>query len=141
MRILVRIVRSCGSWGMLNRGFQLHIPVDLRHGFWWVDGLLLRHCRSRQSYQQGKRGPDRFGFNPVNCEFGWARMGFHSETLVYLSAGSLLTPFCRVRQSIIRQAFRFYLGRNEMLSDSKTLIDADLAKVQSGGSFRAVIVA
>ena len=46
----------------------------------------------------------------------------------------------RVRQSIIRHAFRFYMGRNEMLSDSQTLMDADRAYVQSGGSFKAVIV-
>ena len=46
----------------------------------------------------------------------------------------------RVRQSIIRHAFRYFMGRNEMLSDSKTLIDADQAYVKSGGSFDAVIV-
>lgn len=46
----------------------------------------------------------------------------------------------RVRQSIIRHAFRFYMGRNEMLSDSQTLIDADNAYVSSGGSFKAVIL-
>lgn len=46
----------------------------------------------------------------------------------------------RVRQSIIRHAFRFYMGRNETLSDSRTLIDADKAYVSSGGSFKAVIV-
>lgn len=46
----------------------------------------------------------------------------------------------RVRQSIIRHAFRFYLGRNEMLSDSQTLIDADQAYVKNGGSFKAVII-
>lgn len=46
----------------------------------------------------------------------------------------------RVRQSIIRHAFRFFMGRNELLSDSQTLIDADNAYVQSGGSFNAVIV-
>lgn len=46
----------------------------------------------------------------------------------------------RVRQSIIRHAFRFYMGRNELLSDSQTLIDADNAYVRSGGSFNAVIV-
>ena len=46
----------------------------------------------------------------------------------------------RVRQSIIRYAFRYYMGRNETLSDSKTLIDADHVYVQSGGSFKAVIV-
>ncbi|MEO1970754.1 MAG: DUF1585 domain-containing protein, partial [Pirellulaceae bacterium] len=46
----------------------------------------------------------------------------------------------RVRQSIIRYAFRYFMGRNEMLSDSRTLIDADRAYVESGGSFDAVIV-
>lgn len=46
----------------------------------------------------------------------------------------------RVRQSIIRHAFRFYMGRNETLSDSATLIDADQAYLASNGSFRAVIV-
>jgi hypothetical protein len=32
------------------------------------------------------------------------------------------------------------MGRNEMLSDSRTLIDADRSYVESGGSFKAVIV-
>lgn len=46
----------------------------------------------------------------------------------------------RVRQSIIRHAFRYFMGRNEMLSDSQTLIDADSAYLNGGGSFNAVIV-
>lgn len=46
----------------------------------------------------------------------------------------------RVRQSFIRHAFRYFLGRNEMLSDSQTLMEADQAYLESGGSFRAVIV-
>jgi hypothetical protein len=46
----------------------------------------------------------------------------------------------RVRQSIIRYAFRYFMGRNEVLSDSKTLIDADKAYLKGGGSFEAVIV-
>ena len=46
----------------------------------------------------------------------------------------------RVRQSIIRHAFRFFMGRNEMLSDSQTLIEADRAYTESNGSFQAVIV-
>jgi hypothetical protein len=46
----------------------------------------------------------------------------------------------RVRQSIIRHAFRFFMGRNELLSDSRTLIDADQAYLEGGGSFRAVVV-
>jgi hypothetical protein len=46
----------------------------------------------------------------------------------------------RVRQSIIRYAFRYFLGHNEMLSDSKTLIDAEKAYLDSGGSFDELIV-
>ncbi len=46
----------------------------------------------------------------------------------------------RVRQSIIRYAFRYFLGRNELLSDAKTLMDADRAYVDSGGSFDELIV-
>lgn len=46
----------------------------------------------------------------------------------------------RVRQSIIRHAFRYFMGRNEMLSDSQTLIAADQAYLNSGGSFNAVII-
>lgn len=46
----------------------------------------------------------------------------------------------KTRQSIIRHAFRFFMGRNENLSDSKTLIDAEKAYVNSNGSFDEVIV-
>lgn len=46
----------------------------------------------------------------------------------------------KVRQSFIRHAFRYFLGRNETLSDSKTLIDADKAYINNKGSFDEVIV-
>jgi len=46
----------------------------------------------------------------------------------------------KARQSIIRHAFRFFMGRNETLSDSKTLIDAEKAYLKSEGSFDEVIV-
>jgi hypothetical protein len=46
----------------------------------------------------------------------------------------------KVRQSIIRHVFRYFMGRNEVLSDSKTLIEADQVYVKSGGSFDALIV-
>jgi len=46
----------------------------------------------------------------------------------------------KARQSIIRHAFRFFMGRNESLSDSKTLIDAEKAYLENEGSFDEVIV-
>lgn len=47
----------------------------------------------------------------------------------------------RVRQSFVRHAFRYWMGRNERISDSQTLIQADEAYVASGGSFRALVLA
>lgn len=46
----------------------------------------------------------------------------------------------RVRQSFVRHAFRYWMGRNEMLSDSSTLMAADEAYLKSGGSFRALLI-
>ena len=46
----------------------------------------------------------------------------------------------RVRQVFIRHAFRYFLGRNETLADAQTLQDADRAYVESGGSFKALVV-
>jgi mono/diheme cytochrome c family protein len=46
----------------------------------------------------------------------------------------------RVRQVFVRHAFRFFLGRNETLSDARTLQEADRAYVASGGSFKALVV-
>jgi hypothetical protein len=50
-----------------------------------------------------------------------------------------LSKSSRVRQSFIRHAFRYFMGRNEFLSDSKTLIDAEQAYLDHGGSFDAVV--
>ena len=46
----------------------------------------------------------------------------------------------RVRQSFVRHAFRYWMGRNEMPSDSVTLIAADQAYLKSGGSFQSLLV-
>jgi len=46
----------------------------------------------------------------------------------------------KVRQSIIRHAFRYFMGRNERLSDSRTLVDAEKAYLENGGSFDEVVV-
>ena len=46
----------------------------------------------------------------------------------------------RVRQSFVRHAFRYWMGRNEMLSDSPTLIAADEAYVAGSGSFKAMVI-
>ncbi|MFN3167300.1 MAG: DUF1588 domain-containing protein [Phycisphaeraceae bacterium] len=46
----------------------------------------------------------------------------------------------RVRQSFVRHAFRYWMGRNETLDDSPTLIAADRAYTESNGSFNELLV-
>ena len=47
----------------------------------------------------------------------------------------------RVRQVFIRHMFRFWMGRNEAIRDSPTLMAMDRAYVESGGSFKETLVA
>ncbi len=47
----------------------------------------------------------------------------------------------RVRQSFLRHMFRFWMGRNELLSDSQTLIEMDRVYVENDGSFNEALVA
>ncbi len=44
------------------------------------------------------------------------------------------------RQVWIRHVFRYYLGRNETLADAASLQAADRAYIQSGGSFKELLV-
>jgi hypothetical protein len=46
----------------------------------------------------------------------------------------------RVRQVFIRHVFRYFLGRNETPGDAVSLQEADKAYVESGGSFKALLV-
>jgi hypothetical protein len=46
----------------------------------------------------------------------------------------------RVRQVFVRHAFRYWMGRNETLADAPVLKAADRAYVESGGSFKALLV-
>jgi len=46
----------------------------------------------------------------------------------------------RCRQVWIRHVFRYYLGRNETLSDAPSLQAADRAYVESKGSFKALLI-
>ncbi len=45
-----------------------------------------------------------------------------------------------VRQSFVRHAFRYWMGRNETYHDSPTLMAADAAYVDSDGSFNELLV-
>ena len=91
----------------------------------------------------GKTSADVFKTKPVDARGfleGSGEADLDGEVSDAFDLIGKLSKSTRVRQSMIRHAFRYFLGRNEMLSDSLTLIEADQAYVKSGGSFNAVIV-
>jgi len=103
----------------------------------------LEHPSNIVAKAKSKYGADTYKTAPVVAAGrldGTGDPALDGEVKDALELIDRLAKSKRVRQSIIRHAFRYFLGRNEMLSDSQTLIDADNAYVQSGGSFKAVVV-
>ena len=45
----------------------------------------------------------------------------------------------RVRQVFVRHAFRYWMGRAESINDAPTLVAADRAYIESGGSMKALV--
>lgn len=70
------------------------------------------------------------------AESGVAELDGPVENAVELMNKLAKSP--RVRQVFIRHAFRYWMGRNETLDDSPTLMAADKAYVESGGSMKAL---
>jgi len=103
----------------------------------------LEHPDNFISKTTRHNGADLYKTKPVNTKGALSGTGDPSldgEVEDALEMIDRLAKSDRARQSIIRHAFRFYMGRNEMLSDSQTLIDADRAYIESDGSFKAIVV-
>jgi mono/diheme cytochrome c family protein len=59
-----------------------------------------------------------------------------TDSLEYLKR---LAESRHVKQVFVRHAFRYWMGRNETLDDAPTLIDAEKAYVENGGSMKALV--
>jgi mono/diheme cytochrome c family protein len=86
---------------------------------------------------------NKFQTRPVNAH-GWLD-GTGDKTLDGEVVGAVdlvnrLAKSRRVQQSFIRHGFRYWMGRNELLTDSQTLIAAEKAYMDNGGSFRAMLI-
>ena len=85
----------------------------------------------------------KFPGKPVNASgvlVGTGEKGVDGKINDALDLIRKLAKSDKVRQSMIRHVFRYFMGRNEMLSDSMTLIAADKAYLESGGSFKALLI-
>ncbi len=103
----------------------------------------LEHGESVIKKGRGKFAADAYKSKPVDASGVLAGTGdpaLDGEVQDAFDLIDRLAKSRRVSQSIIRHAFRYFMGRNERLSDSQTLIEAEKAYVSSGGSFRMVIL-
>jgi hypothetical protein len=85
---------------------------------------------------------DNKTFVAVNSKGGITGSGIASLDGPVENALELLVKLAdspRVRQVFVRHAFRYWMGRNETLGDSPTLMAADNAYVESGGSMKALV--
>lgn len=110
------------------------------HVYFDEDGKII-HKRGEQFDRQlvdGKLTPRRIDSNgEIRGSGDPAVDGEVSDAIELLHR---LGESARARQSFIRHLFRYFMGRNEMLSDSQTLIDAEKSYLDNGGSFKALVV-
>jgi len=103
----------------------------------------LEHPENIIGRQPGKYGAEIYKTKPVVAKGfleGTGDPELDGEVQDAFELIDRLAKSRRVQQSIIRHAFRYFMGRNEMLSDSQTLRDAEEAYVKSGGSFNMVVL-
>ncbi|MBT4867629.1 MAG: DUF1588 domain-containing protein [Planctomycetaceae bacterium] len=94
----------------------------------------FNHVGRWRSLEKGK---------PVNTKGGITHTGDTSLDSGVENVREMMERLAKsdlVRQSFIRHVFRYWMGRNEMMSDSRTLIAMDKAYVESDGSFKELLV-
>ncbi|MFT5906057.1 MAG: hypothetical protein ACI9E1_001662, partial [Cryomorphaceae bacterium] len=146
---LAKVTEAKYCWQCHERMNPLGYPFEMYDDF----GRL----REKESLEHPdnliKKGPDKaaphvdlrntYKTLPIDSSgrlFGTGDKNLDGKVDNAIELADRLSRSSHVRQSVIRHAFRYFMGRNEFLSDSKTLIDADKAYMESGGSFDALII-
>ena len=99
--------------------------------------------RTEERLDKLPRVDGEFPQKPINAKSSLTGTGnpeLDGETDDALDLIERLAASDRVRQSMIRHVFRYMMGRNELLSDSQTLIAADKAYGDNDGSFNALLI-
>ncbi len=141
---LAMVTNKEECWKCHTRMNPLGIPFEMYDDFGRFRSVeSLEYPENLIAKTKAKYGADTFktvAFSTKGTITGTGDPKVDGEVKNALDMIDRLAKSERARQSIIRHAFRFYMGRNELLSDSQTLIDADRAYVKSGGSFKEIIV-
>ena len=107
-------------------------------------GTFCERQSKQQQRRQKKMPPHEFTTRPIDTTGelrGTADAQLDGKVEDPFDLVNRLAKSDRVRQSFVRHAFRYWMGRNERLNDSPTLMAADQAYVESDGSFKELLVA
>jgi hypothetical protein len=99
--------------------------------------------RDRETMEGLPKEGKQFQTKPINAKGrldGTGNQALDGEVTDAIDLVRRLAKSRRVQQSFIRHAFRYWMGRNELLSDSKTLIRSEKAYMDNGGSFKAMLI-
>lgn len=129
LRQRLQVTQQAECWRCHVKMNPLGMPFELYDDFG-------RHRNVEKLLAKGKSAP----VDSSGVLIGTGHPEFDGDVSSSIDLVHRLAQSERVRQSFVRHAFRFWMGRNEMLSDSPTLIAADRAYVAEGGSFRALVI-
>jgi hypothetical protein len=146
LRHRFRVTREAACWKCHQKMDDLGLPFDGFNHYGIArmsEALLDKDATAKNVDKEGKPlGPVK-KLVPANTAGAIAASGDPALDGTVKDAAEMLRKFAgsdRVRQVFIRHVFRYYMGRNETPGDAKTLQDADLAYVSSGGSFKELLV-
>lgn len=138
------VTEESACWKCHKKMNPLGYPFEIFDDFGrYTRNEPLEHEEFLIAGPKKKNGASTFKTKPIDPSGyldGTADPKLDGEVTDALDLIDRLAQSERVRQSIIRHTFRYFLGRNEMLSDSQTLIDADQAYIKNNGSFKAVVI-
>jgi hypothetical protein len=141
---LDRVTKKQECWKCHDQMNPLGLPFEMFDDFGrYREEENLEHPENIISTSKVKHGGHTYKTKPVLATGsidGTGEAKIDGDVSDALEMIGRLAKSDRVRQSIIRHAFRFYMGRNEMLSDSQTLMNAEKAYLDNNGSFKAVVI-
>ena len=131
---------------------------SLRHRFEKTNEQYCMKCHSKMNplgmsfemfddvgrFRDGELLRDNKTFVPVDASGGIAESGVPGLDGPVDNALELMHKLAdspHARQVFVRHAFRYWMGRNETLDDSPTLMAMDKAYLESNGSFKETLVA
>ena len=110
------------------------------------EAVAVNKANGQRKYEKGEKRPEKL---QENYELPLVTSGYIRGSGVPGLDGPVenvqemirkLAATERVRQVFVRYVFRYYMGRNETTGDAATLQAADRAYVESGGSFKELLV-